>query len=235
MPGERAGRRKAGGAADAILVLVVDASDFDRACTVAGLRTAPELRVEACASVTESERIGPPDIILFQAAGSRFATSALSHQLKLAARRWPRAPTLVVADHANVTDMLKTIQAGTQGLLPSSVSVDCIRSAIQLLVNKIAIQPMQLTAFLVREQRLEAIQAKPLTAFAMDRLASLTKRQRDVLKLLAQGLSNKGIAQQLRISESTVKVHIRAIMAQNGASNRTQIVAHFLQRNGQGL
>src|SRR3546814_3753593 len=55
----------------------------------------------------------------------------------------------------------------------------------------------------------------------------LTPRQQDVLLLLARGLSNKAIASQLEISESTVKVHIRAIMERTGMMNRTQIVAHF--------
>ena len=49
-----------------------------------------------------------------------------------------------------------------------------------------------------------------------------------VIGVLATGLSNKAIARRLGISESTVKVHIRAIMAATGVSNRTQLVARFL-------
>src|SRR3546814_3453279 len=49
----------------------------------------------------------------------------------------------------------------------------------------------------------------------------LTPRQQDVLLLLARGLSNKAIASQLEISESTVKVHIRAIMERTRSEEHT--------------
>ncbi len=62
------------------------------------------------------------------------------------------------------------------------------------------------------------------------RFNGLTVRQRDVLRLLSVGLSNKAIAKELLISESTVKVHIRAIMEQTGVHNRTQIITHFMMR-----
>ncbi len=50
----------------------------------------------------------------------------------------------------------------------------------------------------------------------------LTQRQHAVLKLLQQGQSNKRIARELRMCESTVKVHVRQIMRKLGACNRTQ-------------
>jgi DNA-binding NarL/FixJ family response regulator len=55
----------------------------------------------------------------------------------------------------------------------------------------------------------------------------LTPRQQEVVAILAKGLSNKAIASQLGISESTVKVHVRAIMSAVGVRNRTQFVARF--------
>jgi DNA-binding NarL/FixJ family response regulator len=50
----------------------------------------------------------------------------------------------------------------------------------------------------------------------------LTSRQMRVLKLLAQGLSNKQIARELEISEITVKAHVSLIFRKLGVSNRTQ-------------
>jgi DNA-binding NarL/FixJ family response regulator len=52
----------------------------------------------------------------------------------------------------------------------------------------------------------------------------LTPRETDVLQLLAQGLSNKGIALRLGISDQTVKVHVAAISGKLGAANRTEAV-----------
>jgi DNA-binding NarL/FixJ family response regulator len=52
----------------------------------------------------------------------------------------------------------------------------------------------------------------------------LTNRQMEVLKYLAQGLSNKQIAYQMNVSEATVKLHINALLRAVGATNRTQAV-----------
>jgi DNA-binding NarL/FixJ family response regulator len=56
-----------------------------------------------------------------------------------------------------------------------------------------------------------------------------TTREQDALSLIRQGKSNKQIAYELKLSESTVKVHVRNIMAKLKAHNRTQVV--YLTQN----
>jgi len=59
---------------------------------------------------------------------------------------------------------------------------------------------------------------------------NLTPRQQQVLKLVChRGLSNKAIAGILKISESTVKIHISSILKEYGVKNRTQLVLAFNQ------
>ena len=53
---------------------------------------------------------------------------------------------------------------------------------------------------------------------------ALTPRETEVLQLLAEGLSNKGIAARLGISDQTVKCHVAAISGKLGAANRTETV-----------
>lgn len=60
--------------------------------------------------------------------------------------------------------------------------------------------------------------------------ASLTAREQEVLRLVAQGQANKAIAATLAISERTVKFHVSALMAKLGAGNRTEAVAIATQR-----
>jgi DNA-binding NarL/FixJ family response regulator len=63
-----------------------------------------------------------------------------------------------------------------------------------------------------------------------DVVETLTPRETEVLELLAQGLSNKGIAARLSISDQTVKFHVASICGKLGASNRTDAVRRGLRR-----
>ena len=63
-----------------------------------------------------------------------------------------------------------------------------------------------------------------------DLVEPLTRRERDVLELRAEGLSNKSIAARLAISDQTVKFHVAAIAGKLGAANRTDIVRRAARR-----
>jgi two-component system, NarL family, nitrate/nitrite response regulator NarL len=62
-----------------------------------------------------------------------------------------------------------------------------------------------------------------------DDLEPLTPRERDVLGLLAEGLSNKAIAKRLGVSDHTVKFHLNAVLGKLGARNRTEAVTNALR------
>ena len=59
---------------------------------------------------------------------------------------------------------------------------------------------------------------------AVEPVARLTAREREVLALLAAGVTNKTIARQLRISPNTVKFHVTALLAKFGAATRAEAV-----------
>lgn len=65
---------------------------------------------------------------------------------------------------------------------------------------------------------------------ADEMIETLTPREVQVLELLAEGLSNKGIAARLGISDQTVKVHVASIAGKLGAASRTAIVRLAVQR-----
>ena len=56
----------------------------------------------------------------------------------------------------------------------------------------------------------------------------LTTREREVLRLIARGLSNRAIAEQLGITEGTVKMHMSHLLNKMGMKSRAEIIAHFL-------
>jgi DNA-binding NarL/FixJ family response regulator len=64
----------------------------------------------------------------------------------------------------------------------------------------------------------------------LDPVEALTRREIDVLDLLAEGLPNKAIADRLRISDQTVKFHVASIYAKLGAANRTDAVRRAVRQ-----
>jgi two-component system, NarL family, response regulator LiaR len=61
--------------------------------------------------------------------------------------------------------------------------------------------------------------------------SDLTEREREVLKLMVEGLTNNQIAERLVVSRSTVKFHVSSILSKMGVASRTEAVAYALQNN----
>lgn len=60
--------------------------------------------------------------------------------------------------------------------------------------------------------------------------SELTEREQDVLRLLAKGASNRGVAESLGISENTARIHVTHILQKLGVEDRTQAVIAAIQR-----
>ena len=67
-----------------------------------------------------------------------------------------------------------------------------------------------------------------------DELAGLTERERDVLELMGEGLSNRQIAERLFLAEKTVKNYVTSVLAKLGMERRTQAVAWIARRPQRG-
>lgn len=208
----------------AIAVLLIDANAFTQTCTLAGLTDAPDLAVSAATTV-DTAAVAVPDLVLLQHhAGD--APERLSAELGAARRRWPAAMLAVLTDAA-VAVSLAALRAGARLVLPSEAGLHSVVAAIRLARASLAVMPVAALGVLEYPDPSRDGPAESPSLRA-DQLVRLTPRQRDVIAVLATGLSNKAIARRLGISESTVKVHIRAIMATTGVGNRTQLVARFL-------
>jgi two-component system nitrate/nitrite response regulator NarL len=104
--------------------------------------------------------------------------------------------------------------AGARGLLPRTTPGERLVAAIQGVAQGLAVIEPELLAG-----------AWPAGSSPAPELAEeLTPRELQVLQLLAEGLANKAIAQQLAISDHTVKFHVNAIMSKLGAQSRTAAV-----------
>jgi two-component system nitrate/nitrite response regulator NarL len=101
--------------------------------------------------------------------------------------------------------------SGALGLLPRDAALSRIAAALVAVAQRLTVFEPALVAALLPER------VRPLEE-------ALTNREREVLILLSEGLTNKGVASRLGISENTVKFHVNAIMSKLGAQSRTEAV-----------
>ena len=127
---------------------------------------------------------------------------------------------LVLTVHNEVEYLLKAVDIGINGyLLKDSESSELKKAILSVVDGEDYIQPSLITAKMSdREMDSEKIE-------------KLTKRELEVLKLLAVGMYNKGVADELHISERTVKNHVSSIFKKIDVSDRTQAAVFAIRNN----
>jgi NarL family two-component system response regulator LiaR len=197
--------------ADRIRVLLVD----DHAVVRQGLRSflelQPDIEVvgEAAAAkegVEQAARLAPDVVLMDLLMPDEDGVDAIRALRGVA----PRAKVLVLTSYLDDTHVFAAVQAGAAGYLLKDVQPDALADAIRQVSQGVAVLHPQIAARLMHRT------AAPPT------LADFTQRERDVLKLLAEGLSNKEIASRLFISEKTVKTHVSNVLQKLGVADRTQ-------------
>jgi DNA-binding NarL/FixJ family response regulator len=135
-------------------------------------------------------------------------------------RRLPDVPVVILSAISNPEEIVRTIEQGARGYVLKSASDDTFRHALSLVLSGEIYLPSE--AFLDRDRRWVGGRGAPAEFAASNPLSSLTERQRDVLTLMMTGQSNKEIARNLGLLESTVKAHVKIILSKLAAANRTQ-------------
>ena len=137
----------------------------------------------------------------------------------LAGNRWP-AETPNAGSHFASRDAFRS---GVRAVLPADVTSSQLFAALQAVTaGLLVLHPAEIDA--LTSAATSATQ--PLTELA----EPLTRREREVLQMLAAGLANKEIAARLNISDHTAKFHVAAILGKLGAATRTEAVALGIRR-----
>jgi two-component system, NarL family, response regulator LiaR len=166
------------------------------------------------AEAVEQARVLRPDVVLMDllmpVMDGIAATSAIRSEL-------PETEVLALTSVLESASVSRAIRAGAIGYLLKDTQAAELRKAIKAAAaHQVQLSP-KASAFLLHE-----IQAP-------EHPEALTKREIDVLRLLAQGQSNKEIAQHLNLVEDTVKTHIRHILSKLGVQSRTQAVLYAIR------
>jgi DNA-binding NarL/FixJ family response regulator len=114
----------------------------------------------------------------------------------------------------------QALRAGAAGFMLKSSPPDRLVDAIHVVAGGEALLAPSLTQRLIAEH----VRRPPPAGGVPVRLASLTERERDVLVLIARGLSNQDIAGTLSVGLSTVKTHVNRVLTKLGACSRAQAV-----------
>jgi DNA-binding NarL/FixJ family response regulator len=131
---------------------------------------------------------------------------------------------LLLSDDPQATQGLRNLPLRAWGVLANDATPEELVAAVQALHAGLLVgTPSLMNALMLHYISVSAEEAGSLTE-------QLTERESEVLQLLALGLANKQIAQQLSISEHTVKFHVSSIYAKLGATSRTEAVRLGVQR-----
>lgn len=213
-------------------ILLIDGMPLRRAC-IANLLRGSGRAFDICAvssaaeADTEDPRANDYALVLLNV-GSLALRDAASERLIEQVRAAHRDAHLVVlSDRDDPRDAVAAFRCGARGFLPTSLEPEVAIGALKLVLAGGEFYPPTALAGASHEE--PAVGRAPLPQdgewqgdWHDASLPPLTPRQSEVLDLLRQGKSNKHIARELDMRESTVKVHVRQIMRKLGVSNRTQ-------------
>jgi len=139
--------------------------------------------------------------------------------IRQAVEAYPHLPVIVLSASETRDSVHAAIAAGALGFIPKSASASVMQSAVRLVLSGGVYLPAQL------------VMMEPAEHHGQVEPVKLTERQRDVLRLLAAGMSNKQICRELDLGEGTIKVHIAAIYRTLDVANRTE-AANVARRLG---
>jgi DNA-binding NarL/FixJ family response regulator len=132
----------------------------------------------------------------------------------------PHVPVAIVASHGDPALVETALALGARGFILTSLRPEVFRSAIELIRSGEVYVPAEL--MLPHPSNGNGAPSRTAQAPVGRLLGMLSLRQRDVLRHLSRGRSNKEIARLLEMNEGTVKLHVTAILRQLGVKNRTE-------------
>jgi DNA-binding NarL/FixJ family response regulator len=158
------------------------------------------------------------ELVILNVGGASLFDSDHAQSLKTIQETFPHSPCAVLSDNGDPYEAITACQKGCKAFVSSSLDPALVLKAFSFLINGGTYFPLD--ALLAGSRQSHGSDHHPSGISRMHE--TLTPRQAEVLDRLRSGKSNKVIARELQMQESTVKVHVRQIMRKLGATNRTQ-------------
>jgi DNA-binding NarL/FixJ family response regulator len=211
----------------AVRIIVADDHEVVRAGFAALLDTQPDFMVVGTASdgngAVRASQTLHPDVVLMDIRMPGMDGIEATRQLAGPAAAGPHIPRVLILTTFDLDEYVyDALCAGASGFLLKDVTAEHLFDAVRVVAGGEALLAPSVTRRLISEFALlrpaAAASAPPVA------LAALTPRETQVLRLIAEGLSNPEIAARLVVSEETVKTHVSRVLAKLGLRDRTQAV-----------
>ncbi|KAF0095915.1 MAG: two component LuxR family transcriptional regulator [Puniceicoccaceae bacterium 5H] len=197
-----------------IRILLVD----DHIVLRMGLTTAthgePDLEVVAEAEngdeALEMYRRHNPDVVVLDL---RMPKSGGMETITRLREEFPAVRVLVFSNYASGDEVLQAFDLGAAGFVVKDMPLESLLEGIRRVANGEQYMPAEIASRVSRRA-----------------ISQLSKRELEVLMLVAKGMSNKDIAAQLHLVEGTVKVHLTNILSKLRVSDRTQAILAAVRR-----
>jgi two-component system, NarL family, response regulator LiaR len=209
---------------DPISIIIVDDHEVVRNGVRAYLNTLPEFKVvgegasgeEAIPLVAEFI----PDVVLMDLIMPGMDGVQTTREIKKIS---PRTQVVVLTSYHDDIHIFPALKAGAISYILKDMKMDKLVDAIRRAVSgEVTLHPL-VASRVLRSLRGESPDEEPI-------LADLTERELEVLKLIANGLTNNQIAEKLVISENTVKGHVSNILSKLHLADRTQVAVYAWQK-----
>jgi DNA-binding NarL/FixJ family response regulator len=202
-------------------VLIADDDHLIRAGLVELLAADPVIEVVGQASTgreaLERTRRLDPDVVLMDVRMPDLDGIAATHELTRAAAR---SRVLILTTFEQDDYIFGALRAGASGFLLKRTRPEELIAAVHTIADGDSLLSPSVTRRVI--DRMAQQPTPTLTDEA--KLAELTPREREVLELVARGLTNREIASELVVEESTIRTHVKRILMKLGLRDRVQIV-----------
>ena len=209
----------------AIRVLIVDDHTLFRSGLKALLARQPgfEVVAEAADALEGIKRAKAlkPDVILLDlhmpGLSGREAVKTLTEEV-------PESHIVMLTVSEDADDLIETLRLGASGYLLKNIDTQMLLDSIRRAAEGDSVISAEMTSKLVR-----GLQAGPRADPGHAERERLSPREREIMRFLAKGASNKEIARTLEVAESTVKIHVQHILRKLNLTSRVQAAVYAVE------
>ena len=151
--------------------------------------------------------------------------------LQLLQQDLPDTAVIMLTVSEDVDELTHALREGACGYLLKNMEADALATMIRRAAEGESVIAESMTQRLIAQMRAPMRARDAAPPQSLEPSPELTPRERDIVRILARGASNKDIARELDLAESTVKIHVRNVLRKLNLSSRVQIAIHALARD----